>query len=272
MLKFNDTAPTLENKIYGITVKTDTVFPLDLARNEVKIAAYMAYVYKDEYQGIINNIDNFLHDSELEYFNSIKSEKRRFSYLSGRFSGKLAVSEFLHEIDMKGVEIRSGIFDQPLVKHLSTDTPELTLTHCSDLAIAIAYQAGHIMGVDVEDIDFSKSHVFKSQLTEREVARAENSFEDLRIGYHLMWTAKEALSKVLKCGLTVPFDILEIEECNPIEKTAYLSLYKNFVQYKCCSWIMDGYLLSITLPRKTDIQLDIPSKIIRGHAQQTSSI
>ena len=239
-----------------------TVFSLELIRNEASVNAYMAYVYDDVYQDILNNIDDFLHEAERNYFNNIKSEKRKFTYLTGRFAGKLALAEYLQDAALNSIEIRSGCFDQPLVKHLSFDTPELTLSHCSDLAVSIAHQAGHIMGIDVEEVDLGKSHVLKSQLTEAEVSKAQTDFGDYRIGYHLMWTAKEALSKAIKCGLTVPFDILEIEELEPLVKeTSYTSYYKNFAQYKCVSWITDHHLLSITLPRKTEMRLDIPQKI-----------
>ena len=252
----------------GATVKNKAVFSLELIRNEKKVDAYMAYVYDDVYKNIINDTDNFLHNSERNYFTSLKSEKRRFTYLTGRFAGKLALSQYLHEPNLRAIEIRSGCFDQPLAKHLSFDTPEVTLSHCSDLAVAITYQAGHIMGIDVEEIDFSKSHVLKSQLTEAEAIKAQQNFEDYRIGYHLMWTAKEALSKALKCGLTVPFDILEIEDLNSQKENNYTSIFKNFAQYKCISWIMDRHLLSITLPRKTEMGTDVLREIRYG--QQTS--
>ena len=253
-------------------MNSGTVLSLQLSRNEVNVDAYIAYVYGYSLEDLTKNLDEIFHSSERRYFDTIKSEKRKFTYLSGRFAGKLAVAEYLHEDDMSRIEIRSGFFDQPLVKHLSVETPELTLSHCSDLAIAIAYQTGHIMGVDVEEIDLSKSHVFKSQLTQDEITRAEGTFEDFRMGYHLMWTAKEALSKALKCGLTVPFDILEIDEIKSSESGAYISLYKNFVQYKCCSWIMDRHILSITLPQKTDIGLDIKGDLQRASVQQTGSV
>ena len=246
-------------------MKNDTVFSLNLARNTGNVKAYLAYVFDGQYQEILNEVDKFLHPNERDYFNYLKSEKRRFSYLTGRFAGKLAVSEYLGEIDLQAIEIRSGIFDQPIVNHYSRDTPEITISHCSDLAVALAFHSGHPMGVDIEEIDFSKTHVFKSQLTASEIAKTEKKFEDPRIGCHLVWTAKEALSKVLKCGLTVPFEILEIEEFKVLEKNSYMTSYKNFAQYKCLSWKIENHLFSITLPKKTEMSVDIPAKLTSGN-------
>ena len=239
-----------------------TVFSLELFRNDVRITAFFAFAIEEHYQNIFEKVQGFLHPNELIYFNNLKSEKRKFSYLTGRYCGKLAISQFLSETEMKDIEIRPGIFDQPIVRHHSIDTPEITISHCSDLAVAIAFPPGHIMGIDVEEIDFSKTHVFKSQLTQSEIDKVDRSFDDSRIGFHLIWTAKEALSKALKCGLTVPFDILEVEQIGHFAESGYLSSYKNFAQYKCISWVWDKHLLSIALPRKTDMKMSPLEKMI----------
>ena len=249
------------------TLNNDTVFSLGLHRQETEIESYLAFVFYAQYQNTLNNIENILHENERRYFNNLKSERRRFSYLTGRFVAKLAICEYLHEIDMTQIEITSGIFDQPIVKHLSFDTPSVTISHCSDLSIAIACQQGHIMGIDVEEIDFNKTHVFKSQLTDDEISKSESNFKDTRLGYNLIWTAKESLSKAIKCGLTVPFSVLEIDKIEHVSDNAYLSNYKNFAQYKCYSWFTDKHLISITLPRKTETTLNIAGKIIALNAQ-----
>ena len=51
----------------------------------------------------------------------------------------------------------------------------------------------------------------------------------------LLWTAKEALSKILKTGLMTSFKILEIDKIE--HKDGYwLSYYKSFGQYKVISF------------------------------------
>ncbi len=192
------------------------------------------------------------------------AEKRKLSYLLGRYAAKIAVSKLLDESDLTQIEIRFGTFEQPIVNHMSFNTPEVTISHCDGVAMAIATQAGHVMGIDIGKIEFSKTHVFKSQITENEAQKASQQFEDERIGFHMIWTAKEALSKTIKCGLTVPFDILQIDDIRPTSMTndIYESSFKNFAQYKCLSWNLENHLLSIVLPKKSMIPVDLKDRLI----------
>ncbi len=238
---------------------SNLIHSLELKRKAVIVRAFFAYVEKNQYNKIIDDLATFLHPNEIAYYENLVADKRKFSYLAGRYVAKLATAKYLDEPNLTAIEICPGVFDQPIVKHLSTDTPDVTLSHCDDVAVAIATEPGHITGVDIENIDFAKTHVFKTQITDREAGLAEECFEDFRVGYHLIWTAKEALSKAIKCGLTVPFDILETEEYSRGANGAYVLRYKNFVQYKSVSWIVNNHLLSITLPRKTNVNLKIPT-------------
>lgn len=70
----------------------------------------------------------------------------------------------------------------------------------------------------------------------------------------LLWTAKEALSKILRCGLMVPFQLLEVEN---MEHQAYFTevFFRNFYQYKAVSFkIQDNIIGSIACPRKTSLE------------------
>ena len=241
------------------------VFPLELTRNNNPVDGFLATVHSGKYEEIHENIGAILHPNEAAHFRNLIAEKRKLSYLLGRCVVKFAVSKFLYETNLAEIEIAFGTFEQPIVKHLSADVPEVTLSHCDNIATAIAVQQGHIMGIDVEGVDFAKTHVFRSQITDAEAEKAEQSFDDARIGYHLIWTAKEALSKALKCGLTVPFSILQVETIRPADNTnGYVLTYKNFAQYKCLSWEIDNFLLSITLPQKTRLSLDLKALVNFG--------
>ena len=72
----------------------------------------------------------------------------------------------------------------------------------------------------------------------------------------LFWTAKEALSKVLKTGLLTPFTIYEIAQLE-IKSGYIISCFKNFNQYYNISFQLDHYMCSITCPKKTNLEIDI---------------
>ncbi len=237
-----------------------------MSRGETAVTAYMAASRRRVFDRIVNHPAAILHPEEMPYYDRLKAEKRRFSYLTGRYTAKLAVAEFVCDPNLSSIHIASGTFDQPVVRYPCAATPAVTLSHCDDFVTAIAHDAGHIMGIDIECIDFSKTHVFKSQITDAETRRAQHDFDDYRLGYHLIWTAKEALSKALKCGLTVPFRILEIESFTRINTSCYLCNYTNFSQYKCYSWLLEHHVLSIALPKKTELMADVPEHLPPEHA------
>ena len=50
------------------------------------------------------------------------------------------------------------------------------------------------------------------------------------------WTLKEALSKILRTGMTTPFDIFSIKELKQ-EKLGWISSFQNFAQYQGLSFL-----------------------------------
>ena len=172
----------------------------------------------------------------------------------------------MNEPNYTKIEIASGIFDQPIVKHLSIDIPGLSLSHCQDFAIAIAFPSGHPMAIDMEKIDQNKIDVIKSQLTSNEINLAQTSPLGETIACTLIWTIKEALSKVLKCGLMIPFAILEIDQPVFNKEGTCISYFKNFGQYKSYSWVIGDYVLSIISPQKTDMDLDVSKLLSFGYS------
>ena len=73
----------------------------------------------------------------------------------------------------------------------------------------------------------------------------------------MLWSAKEALSKLLKTGMMLDFKFLEIDRI--INENESTTLYfKNFGQYKAVCTTNSEYAIAIALPKLTTIQ---PQKI-----------
>jgi 4'-phosphopantetheinyl transferase len=186
----------------------------------------------------------FLSPQELAYFDGRKFERKQRSYLSGRHAAKLALAHFVPGSRPCEIDIYPGVFDQPLVRMPSGEVPGITITHCDDLAMALAFPVSHPMGIDVERIDPAMVATMKTQMCAAELAWAATD-EPRRCA--LIWTAKEALSKTLKCGLTTAFDLLEVEGW---QSTAHgwRGTYRHFKQYRSHSWLGREHALSLTLP------------------------
>lgn len=232
-------------------------FRLNMVREQRAINAVLAFSFGRWSLPSYEEANEILQAGELDYFLQLKSNIRKKQFFLGRSVGKKAISLYLNENNLKGVEISSGVFRQPFVRYCSHDNPAVTLSHSADFAVAIAYEPGHIMGVDVEQVDSGRAGIFKENLTRHEKDLAERTGCEQNLVSNVMWTIKEALSKAIKCGMTVPLDILEVEQLHLQSDGSFFSTFKHFGQYKACSWLLRGFALSIVLPKRTELHLDV---------------
>lgn len=207
--------------------------------------------FHDEYLQAIK----CLHPKELEYFLTLKFERRIKSYLAGRYSAKRAISFFVKDENLDRILIEQGIFHQPIVVHPNKKNIQVSITHCDDLGAAIAFSEELAMGIDIERISDDRKNVLEAQFTVREKALIKFLPYSYEVGLTFLWTAKEALSKILKTGLTAPFHIFEINKIE-IKNSAIISFFENFPQYCTVSFIFGRYVCSITYPKRTELSIE----------------
>ena len=234
-----------------------SIISLDLVRAGVPVDAFLGHISQDKYAELEKSVDSFLHKNELQYFKTRKFEKRKKDYLTGCCVAKWVAAAYLNETDLVTIEIANGVFNQPLVRYNGWNIPGVSLSHSHEMTVALSFPSGHPMALDIEKVDPKRVDVLRRQLTEYEIGLVQKRGKDDSIDYCQIWTMKEALSKVLGCGLTAPFSILEIKEPYFQENGDSRCYFKNFGQYQCHSWIINGYALSIVLPAKTEINLDV---------------
>lgn len=190
---------------------------------------------------------------ETEYFSSLGFEPRQKSYLLGRYVAKLALKEAISEPDLKSIQIVKGVFEQPIVRCKRNAGWAVTIGHAESLAVGLAYPAGHPMGVDVERIDEARHAIILSQLSPQEIRWVESAAATKHKVATALWTAKEALSKVLTTGLMTPVPIYSLVEFHPIASGLWEGQFQNFAQYKALVWTGSSYVLSIALPKRSMI-------------------
>ena len=226
---------------------------LKLQRNGPQAAAWLYAVPTARFTSSEHRAAQYLTRGERAYLAKLGVERRRCSYVLGRYAAKQAVSRFLGGEPLSHIEIDRGVFEQPVVKMSQGASAAVSITHTDTWVAALAFPAGHPMALDLEEADQSRRSVIRSQLNEREI----RWIEEFAAGYGetvmltLLWTAKEALSKVLGCGLTAALTVMGLAELDAQGGGCFRSLYENFGQYQCLSWADPHRVLSITLPRKT---------------------
>ena len=212
-----------------------------------KLQIGVAAASMDLFATLDHEYETVLHANEVSYYRSLHIQKRKIDFLLGRFAAKKALEHFLCGCDFSSVEIFSGVFHQPVVRSPSPDGLSVSITHSQGIALALAHPDTHPMGMDVEAIIPSRISVLASEMTPREREFLDANREEQINCYTHAWTAKEALSKVLRVGLACPFEILEL---GFLKRTGSLreGRFANFGLYKFYCWEVGKFSISIVLP------------------------
>jgi 4'-phosphopantetheinyl transferase len=231
------------------------VIPLELTRNGAPVPGFLGLSCGADYERWRPRAETVLGPSELAYFQGLQYARRQSSYLLGRLAVKRALSELLKEPRLEQLEIVPGVFRQPILVCPAPARPEISLAHAQGVAVGVACQPGHPVGVDLELLEAERQAIFPQVFQRDELAMfTAFGMEESSAGFRL-WTIKEALSKVLRCGLTAPFEILRPKAIQPpapgFPAQSYEVQFEHFSQYKAHSWILGGYALALVIPRNT---------------------
>jgi phosphopantetheinyl transferase len=203
-------------------------------------------------------IADLLHPQEQKYYETLKFNKRIKSYLFGRLAAKKAIGTLVGDDNLTKILIQAGIFTQPIVTYEDKQNIQVSISHSEDFSVAIAFPEMHPMGIDIERMNIEQNEAIERETTESEIKLIRKTPFSYEKMLTVLWTVKEALSKVLKTGLMTPFKIYEVDKAE-VQDGYILSNYKNFAQYKAISFTISDYICSITLPMKTNLSIDIRS-------------
>lgn len=221
-------------------------------------------VIKEDLPALIQYF-NMLHSDELTYYNNLEFNKRKTSYLLGRIAAKNAVSQMVEkDISCSSFSVKFGVFQFPIVKNLQHQNIQVSISHCNDLGVALAFPEEHPLGIDIERVNDDKICTIDTMLADKEKEIVKSMFVKISEGYTMLWTIKEALSKVLRTGMTTSFRIFELDSIQR-QGVFYVSTFKHFKQYKSISIIKYGYACSIVLPKKSFMDLQRVFKLINDN-------
>lgn len=198
---------------------------------------------------------DWMHPKEKDTLSRLNFPRRRASYVLGRYCAKMALQQQINSAKLDSIWIGEGVFHQPILYSDEINTcHQVSIAHTQDFGAALIFEERHPMGLDIEMNDVQHNSTIISQLTPFEKKFLEDHWKStFNIHpYTWIWTVKEALGKVLKTGLTVPMSVYELNQIDR-EGVFIVSTYKNFPQYKALSFIWNEAVISIVLPRKTEM-------------------
>jgi 4'-phosphopantetheinyl transferase len=204
---------------------------------------------------------NKLHPKEKDTFDQYKYDRRKASYLLGRLSAKHAVLNLTDTNRPQSIWIDSGVFQFPIIKCPDIHNIQVSISHAGDIGISIAFPEAHPMGIDLEKIERDKTEVVLSQITNQEKVLLKEVAKNDFGGYYSIFSMKESLSKVIKTGMMLDFEFLEVEEIK-VNQQVLEATFTHFGQYKAFSFLKNDYVFSFALPKRTTVMYDQVSLIL----------
>lgn len=237
---------------------SDRAVSIELIREDYRASAALAWVATGDFARVEETAETFLHPAERECFRAYRFEKRRASYLLGRYAAKAALRALTGGgFSASAVEIASGVFGQPVVRGEGGRGLQVSISHSDRLVCGLAFPEEHPMAVDAEEIDAKRTPVMLTQIGSQERDAAVAVCGDIDVAATVIWAAKEALSKSLRCGMTCPYELLETAAFQTRED-GFGGLFRNFGQYRFHAWRRKSSVVAVVLPKKTQLQVALP--------------
>jgi 4'-phosphopantetheinyl transferase len=209
--------------------------------------------------------EEFLSDSEKEQAAGFQFAAKKQGFLLGRLAAKRALGALLEEPDLRQIEIRSGIYGQPIVRHPRIGSADVTVSHSHGLAVALAFPAAYPMGIDLETASAISAATVLGELeaSPAELTWLVESGVDEATACCVLWTVREALGKAFKIGLNSPLGILALSEVRSAGERKWAGSYLNFPRCRCLSQAQGDRVLSLALPEGVELSGFLDTQVLR---------
>jgi malonyl CoA-acyl carrier protein transacylase/4'-phosphopantetheinyl transferase EntD len=193
-----------------------------------------------------------LHAVERAMLDRFQFEPRRDAFAIGRACAKAALRELLGRADVSDVCVRRGELGQPVVDGVSG--VGVSISHRGGYGAAIAYEETCPLGVDLEIVPRA-GDARAPELTANERDACAYLGDEV-MARTVLFSAKEALSKVLRVGLAVSPDWLEVERVERDGAVAACT-FKHLAPLRATCIRIDDVVLSVAHPRSVRVGLDV---------------
>jgi 4'-phosphopantetheinyl transferase len=155
--------------------------------------------------GRIVELEAFLSPLERERAGRFHFEEERARFVVSRGMLRIILGEHLSQ-SPGSIELAYGLHGKPMVKGHPDDI-EFSLSRSRDVCVVAVAHATQI-GVDIEAIRPLDDAL---QIARSRFKPAEAAAIDSNDKFFRLWTRKEAVAKCLGWGLTLPFDVFEVD-------------------------------------------------------------
>lgn len=229
------------------------VKPFRLLSENGEDSGCLVSVTFDHFSTLQKYLNDWLHTEEKLYYANLTAKRRQASYLLGRMAAKMALRNLSPGSSFNSINIRMGTFKDP-VPCFSCDQPlQVGITHSSSMATSVAFPATHPMAIDLEDLSPQRAKVMEKHCHPREWNDLAGEDTNKTVRFTILWTAKEAISKVLRTGLTTSFKLMAVKELKKHAQNEWSGCYQHFTQYQFRSWLVENRVFTIVFPKQSTL-------------------
>lgn len=229
---------------------------LDLLRPEIRFRAVLVLLMSPSSSSGQEPGLRLLSENEKAVLAGFKVEKRRASWLAGRWAAKLALAAATGT-QAADWSIGSGIFQFPLAIGPVSGW-SVGITHGGPVTAALAWPDAHPLGLDFEPVSTERGQLLAGQFAPAELAFELPQPWSADEKAVLLWTAKEAVAKTLRTGLMTPLEVYSVADwrSDPKNPGKATFSYPNFGQYRGLALRSRAGILSLCHPAKTEVKFD----------------
>ncbi len=187
--------------------------------------------------------DYILSNLETEKYNKFKSDKGRIEYLLGRYASKIAYNKISGKcIPYESISIENGIFEQPI---LNSNFWDISISHAHHIGAGIIFDKKFPIGIDLERLNIKNIKLIQEKVYKEEIIDVIDQPEVVYLT--VIWCLREAVSKAIKTGLTIPIDLLKLKKLSKVSNW-FLCEFENFPQYYGAAQVIENYVFAIAHP------------------------
>lgn len=200
---------------------------------------------------------------ELARLRTLTVPRGRQAFLHGRLAAKTAIRAMLGRLqpsarfDPRRVEVENGLLGRPIVN----GAPGLgvSLSHCQGAAAAVAFPLDLPLGLDLERVRPQNALALSDRIAPGELAMARAATPPgapAALPLTLVWCLKEALGKLLGCGLATAPEVLAIASLGPVPNGVAAG-YAHAAGYQGLAAVSASMLLALAAPGNVTLELDL---------------
>lgn len=167
----------------------------------------------------------WIHPSEKQLYDRFTFDKRRNDWLLGRWTAKnLLQKTWYNGYSLNEIAILPGENRAPFVYLNGQPVSEqISISHSHGMALCATNNTGKPIGCDLEKVENRSPHFLADYFTriEREILDIKPTSLSEPAYFSLCWSAKEAVMKALRTGLSLhplKLEITQIEESSGLWK------------------------------------------------------